>query len=53
MVASASAPKIMDGFEDHVVYGEPRGTLPLTKATEFWLVAVNTFDALYEAIGTS
>ena len=50
---AASAPKHIDDFEEHVVDGELRGTLSLTKVTEFWLAAVRTFGALHETSGTS
>lgn len=48
-----SEPKMMDGFEEHVVDGESREALPLTKTIEFCLVVVSIFDDLYEASGTS
>ena len=48
----ASAPKTMNGFKEHVVDGESKGSLLLTKVTEFWLTVVRTFGALYEASGT-
>lgn len=37
----------------HVVKGGSRGELPLTKVTEFRLVVVSVFGALYKVSGTS
>ena len=48
-----NTPNTMEGFEVHVVEGESREALPLTKVAEFWIATVSTFGFLYEAIVTS
>ena len=50
---TVSTPKTMDSFEEYVVNGRSRETLPLTKVTEFQSATVITFGALYEASGTN
>ena len=46
---TVSTPKTMDSFEEYVVNGRSRETLPLTKVTEFQSATVITFGAIYEA----